>query len=472
MSNFAEAPRNPASLSVWRRLLEITALALVALLLLRALCVEPFSVPTGSMAPALIGCHKAIQCPHCGYPVVVGVRDGSEAAAFCPYCGQEDLNLDEVAVCPGDQLLVNKTAFDWRRPRRWEMAVFRCPVDPDRVFVKRVVGLPGETVQVQGGDVWVDHDIARKTLAEFKSVRIPVVDMNYVPQGGWQGCWQAGGSGTAEAVGSRLRFDATGAGHAYHWLGYHQRRSHAAHSQAFVDECAYNGKEPARAREPVHDFQVECDLDVPEGDGWVAVGITDGLDDLVAELPVGGCKDGARLIEVEGQSPGGVEKTFRTAPGFALQPARPHHVELAFVDRRATLVVDGALPFAPVDRPAAEWRDEVTQPVRLGACGVRLEVRNLRLFRDVHYTASGQHGVRAPVRLGAGEYFVLGDNSPNSDDSRFWTGPDNHPATVSESSFVGKPFLVHLPGRIATWEALGRHGQHQALDWSRVRWLR
>jgi signal peptidase I len=104
--------------------------------------------------------------------------------------------------------------------------------------------------------------------------------------------------------------------------------------------------------------------------------------------------------------------------------------------------------------------------VKVGTTGVDAVVRHFRLFRDVHYTEAGDHGVRAPVRLGADEYFVLGDNSANSDDSRFWPEP-----AVPEANFLGKPFLVHWPSRSLTWDGLGRHWQYQGLDWGRVRWL-
>ena len=114
----------------------------------------------------------------------------------------------------------------------------------------------------------------------------------------------------------------------------------------------------------------------------------------------------------------------------------------------------------------------MARPVRLGARGADVRVHHFRLFRDVHYTAAGRHGVRAPVRLGAGEYFVLGDNSPSSEDSRFWSDAEGRPVPVPEVNLLGKPFLVHMPSRRVEWDALGRHWQYQGLDWGRVRWLR
>jgi len=61
-------------------------------------------------------------------------------------------------------------------------------------------------------------------------------------------------------------------------------------------------------------------------------------------------------------------------------------------------------------------------------------------------------GVEVPFMLGPGEYFVLGDNSPVSNDSRFWPGSP----VVAGGQFLGKPFLVHLPSQAVPLQVFGR----------------
>src|SRR5262245_5163922 len=144
----------------FRRAVQAGVLLLTFFLIFRVLGAEPYQVPTGSMWPALAGHHRATDCPRCGYRVVVGRPRGEKVSspaldrfypgATCPNCGQDRLGLAEVPDCPGDHLLVNKHVFDLRRPRRWEMAVFRSPAEPGKAFVKRVVGLPGEEIRIFG----------------------------------------------------------------------------------------------------------------------------------------------------------------------------------------------------------------------------------------------------------------------------------------------------------------------------------
>src|SRR5262245_61261913 len=45
-----------------------------------------------------------------------------------------------------ERVFVDRTAFLFRSPHRWEVVVFRCPNSADEFCVKRIIGLPGETV--------------------------------------------------------------------------------------------------------------------------------------------------------------------------------------------------------------------------------------------------------------------------------------------------------------------------------------
>lgn len=61
----------------------------------------------------------------------------------------------EPAYEDGDYLLVDKISYLLGEPDRGEVVVFRFPNDPQKVFIKRIVGLPGETVVVERGTVTI-----------------------------------------------------------------------------------------------------------------------------------------------------------------------------------------------------------------------------------------------------------------------------------------------------------------------------
>src|SRR5207244_12443969 len=126
-------------------------------------------------------------------------RDGQGESRFysracCANCG-ETLRASDVPETAGDQVLVNKAAFALRRPRRWEVVVIRLF---GRVFIKRVIGLPGETLVIEDGDIYVDDRLVRKSLEQALAMRVLMFDQNCQPAEGWAQRWDRtpqGGTG-------------------------------------------------------------------------------------------------------------------------------------------------------------------------------------------------------------------------------------------------------------------------------------
>jgi signal peptidase I len=59
---------------------------------------------------------------------------------------------------PGDRVLVNRVVYHLREPERGDVIVFRYPEDPEVVFIKRVVGVPGDLLEVRDGRLRVNGD--------------------------------------------------------------------------------------------------------------------------------------------------------------------------------------------------------------------------------------------------------------------------------------------------------------------------
>ena len=54
-----------------------------------------------------------------------------------------------------EYLIINEITYRFNNPDRGEIVVFRYPRDPRQFFIKRVIGLPGETVMIRGGGVYI-----------------------------------------------------------------------------------------------------------------------------------------------------------------------------------------------------------------------------------------------------------------------------------------------------------------------------
>lgn len=55
----------------------------------------------------------------------------------------------------GDYLVIDKLSYELGEPKRYDVAVFRYPSNPKKFFIKRIVGLPNETVEMDNGTVTI-----------------------------------------------------------------------------------------------------------------------------------------------------------------------------------------------------------------------------------------------------------------------------------------------------------------------------
>lgn len=130
----APSPKRPLHETL--ELIKTVAVALVAATVFQTVLFQPFTIPSSSMEPGLV---------------------------------------------TGDYIVVSKFAYGWsraslpfnpplpdgrlfgRKPSRGDVVVFRRPSAPSEVWIKRLIGLPGDTVQVRGGTVFVNGRAMRQT---------------------------------------------------------------------------------------------------------------------------------------------------------------------------------------------------------------------------------------------------------------------------------------------------------------------
>ena len=169
--------------------------ALILAFVFRAFVMEAFRIPTGSMADTLMGAHFRLCCTECGYkynygfiPEKYGFPSDSIprgylkfSASRCPSCGFYQPSGGAMSVSYGDRILVLKCIYEYVEPKRWDVIVFRNPLEPEINFIKRLAALPGETLEIIDGDVYINGQISRKPEKVQDELWMPVYDNDYQP---------------------------------------------------------------------------------------------------------------------------------------------------------------------------------------------------------------------------------------------------------------------------------------------------
>lgn len=91
----------------------------------------------------------------------------------------------EKTIMVGDRIFGNRLAYLSQDPQRFDIVIFRLPDDESQLYIKRVIGLPGETVEVINGQVYIDG--AEEPLEDGFVPELPLGDAGpyYVKEGGY-----------------------------------------------------------------------------------------------------------------------------------------------------------------------------------------------------------------------------------------------------------------------------------------------
>lgn len=211
--NANKSSEKPTNVQSTRETVESIVVAFILAFLFRAFVAEAFVIPTGSMAPTLMGAHKDLICEHCGEQFQVGasheyssetggLTNSVTVAGTCSACrGTNAYDLRgnaNHATFSGDRILVSKFDYVLSKPKRWDVFVFKYPTEARMNYIKRLIGMPGEQLLIQGGDIYVKTDaeweIARKPLGKIRAMRQVVSDTDHraevLIEKGWPSLWQ------------------------------------------------------------------------------------------------------------------------------------------------------------------------------------------------------------------------------------------------------------------------------------------
>ena len=62
----------------------------------------------------------------------------------------------EKTIMTNDRIFGFRLAYQFQDPKRYDIVIFKYPDDPQELFIKRIIGLPGETVEIREGKVYID----------------------------------------------------------------------------------------------------------------------------------------------------------------------------------------------------------------------------------------------------------------------------------------------------------------------------
>jgi type IV secretory pathway protease TraF len=306
--------------------------------------------------------------------------------------------------------------------------VFKYPEDTSRNYIKRVVGLPGETIAVRDGDVYINDRIARKPWPVQEAL--------------WRRClfsdkadsWKPDDDRYWTASDEELVVNTQNADEAQYvsyqreLLAYEERDPRESHrfqrittADVMLESCLV----PRAMAGTVHVL-----FDIKFTRGAIEV-----LDQWNVRFPLLSESTRPQLYRAG--------RLVATGVPFELRPQSPVLVQVCNVDRTLIVRLDGhevlRYEYEPMRRIAAWPGFESEAKVALGCKRGHVAFRRLGLYADVYYTQMpDRYAVRSPFGIPDNWFFVMGDNSINSNDSRQW-GP------VPRRYLVGDAFLVLWP---------------------------
>jgi len=357
------------------------AMALVA----KSYVVEAFVIPTGSMAPTLLGKHMQFQSPESGWrwtvnpwfhnvempfreqwrpqdnaPMVTDPMSSSVPNVF--KMGQQPRDrmngytppLEKKFTREGDRILVQKYLYEIFPPKRFDVVVFKNPTKSSENYIKRLIGLPNEQIWLADGDVFTrpvsvdDHGavtvkdekwtIARKPDRVQKALWRPVFSSEYAPL-------KVGANGV-----NHFSSPWIGAG----WKGLDERtyRCEADNPAPLAwdvqrwpitDWVNYNDTTFARSYEkqryPVGDLRVRAGVE-PDADG-VSATVNIRANQHEFQAVIEGTKATLRMRKVSAGTTDAAWTELASATVKGFKAGRVTNVELWHVDQSVQLWLDG-----------------------------------------------------------------------------------------------------------------------------------
>ncbi len=394
-----------------------------------------FQIASGSMAPRLFGPHFAVVCSDCQAAYHCSVEQAPrDGMVVCPYCGKRG-SINELTASPGHRVsLYRMNPVD--RLGRGAIAVFKNATEPNLLETKRVVGLPHESIRIADGELYINDELHQKGMLEFLDQCVLIFDSDFQPQkqARWNVGQDSGWSYRAERYGFQPKGistksstsrdgttpDVNNEAHAA-WLTYEHWRGIASplprdEQSPVLDHYGAN-QSTSRELHVVSDLMLQLDAKVSEP-ATLSLKLSTAGHHVIATWSF---LDQSFRLEIDGS------EVHRNPFNYLAEDCE--RFRLALLDGRVlvgvsdqTLVVH-SLTERTADEPnkrgvETDRTNESGQVAAIGAQLGRIQIENIRLYRDVYYLEPNLTKKPWSIQLGSDEYCLLGDNVAVSNDSR------------------------------------------------------
>ncbi len=354
--------------------IECLAIAIAMALILKFYIIEAYKIPSGSMQPTIVG--------------------NKDTGIF-------------------DRVLVNKFLYLLDTPERWNVIVFKYPLNRSQNYIKRLIGLPGEKVTIKNGDIYIDDKIARKPEKVISSVMKQVFP------------WEKNGTESISRV-----FTITGQGAAASADSVTLPAGERAEMRGIRDKYLHGYDPdwgipyPPRMRPAenhfVGDLSVSFEVTLDSAKGGVLATIEENNRVHTFFLRGADCADPSYMeTRIKNALPAEAVSRVWSSREVLLEEGSSTEVEIANIDDRLSIHIDGDEVAAHEYTTADVESGRIPNVLRFGPVDTEATFDEVAVHRDIYYTNDSSQGF-SEYDVPENHYFAMGDNTQNSSDGRRW----------------------------------------------------
>ncbi len=388
----------------------------------------PLRVASSSMAPSLLGPNAQKQCPHCLEQLIIDATRGVPDTAICYNCGNRLDSFRDARLRSGSRIIIDRWTARCSGAQRYDIVAFTT-TEPKRKWVtKRIVGLPGETISIVDGDIWVNGHCAQKNVAQFvdsaievhvgRDIPPDVTRPSLIPR--WkESRWNTVDKRWIWTASSQVQSTvAEPSAEGLDWLDYHHRCSPQVViapklTGHILDEYAYNQSD-SRPLHDVQDFACTATIRV-RGTGRIVIQLQTPAGRVQARLGT----DSRPKLSLNEQ-----EIYNQDSNPTPIKLRKKLRLLIGYWDQQVVFRLGDSLEFRyPITpRPEPPATDRMSVEAAYFSIGTQgnesVSMSDWTLWRDLHYYADLASGTNARFTLTDDQYVLLGDNTARSTDAR------------------------------------------------------